>query len=142
MSHSQFTNAQLGDTEAAARNGTRILTVRGPLRGVNDQKVYTPPFAIHFTIIQSPEGDFDPAHAKRASGITTMNADGEWVATVEVNTADFKLDEPARGVGVAILPRTQGYTSEVLTWCDHLPDLNGTTKEEAFARAQEAQAAA
>jgi hypothetical protein len=95
---SQFTSALLGEPDPEARNGTRPLTVCGPLEGVNDPEDYTPPFLIHSTIIQSPDDDHDP-------------------------------DKPARGVGVAILPRKQGYTSEVLTWCDHLPKLDGTEKQ-------------
>ena len=134
MPLSQFTRAKL-EAHAAGKQGFQQITAKGPLNDVPADK-YVPPFVIQVTIIQNPEDDHDPNNAKRAVGYTTMNGPGEWVATIDAKAGDFDVTREARGIGVAVLARTEGYTSEVLTWCDHLPDVDGTSKEEAQARAQ------
>jgi hypothetical protein len=137
MSHSQFDSAKLeDDVQVQGRQVPQGIVVTGPLEQVPPDK-YVPPFVIHVTIIQTPtDEDHEPEHARRATGYTTMDAEGNWVATIDPKDVDFDRTRAARGIGVAVLARTEGYTSEVLTWCDHLPDLDGTTKAEALAKAQ------
>jgi hypothetical protein len=126
MPLSQFTKAKL---EPGAVAGSFVIGVTGPLEDVPHAS-YVPPFVIHVTIIQTQtDQDHNPKHARRASGYTTMNAAGEWEAVLPVaQGVQFDAGRSARGIGVAVLARTEGYTSEVLTWCDHLPDLNGTIR--------------
>jgi hypothetical protein len=124
MPLSQFDSAKL-EPHALGKQGFQQITAKGPLQDV-DPTDYTPPFVIHVTIIQNPENDHNPINAKRASGYTTMDAAGIWEATIDAPAGVFDLNRPARGIGVAVFGRTQGYTSEVLTWCDHLAKLDGT----------------
>jgi hypothetical protein len=142
MPLSQFTSAKLEDNvEVEGRGIPQGIVARGPLNDVPDTD-FVPPFVIHITIIQNPPNEPDPDRALRASGYTTMDREGVWEATIDPKGVAFDRTKPARGVAVAVLPRKQGYTSEVLTWCDHLFDLDGSeTKEEADAKAA-AQAAA
>jgi hypothetical protein len=126
MSHSQFDTARV--VTAAQAPPTLIAT--GPLQDV-DLRKYVPPFVIHVTIIQTrTEQDHDPRTARRAIGVTTMDAEGEWEATLHPVTEDTAFDpaRSARGIGVAVLARTEGYASEVLTWCDHIVKLDGTPR--------------
>ncbi len=137
MSHSQFTKAKLEDeVEVVGRGVGPGIVVEGPLNDVPPGK-YTPPFAIHVTIIQSAsKDDHTPERALRAVGLTTVQAgQDKWKVTIDPKDVAFDRTRDARGVGVAVLARTEGYTSEVLTWCDQLFDLDGsTTKEEAEAK--------
>jgi hypothetical protein len=128
MSHSQFTSASFEDeVEVAGRGSGRGIVARGPLLDVPRDR-YIAPFAVHVTIIQNPPNDPDPQHAKRAVGFTTVNeGEDEWVATIDTQGVEFDRTQPARGIGVAVLARTEGYASEVLTWCDHIARLDGTT---------------
>ena len=141
MSHSQFTSAEL---VPGATGMQPTIRARGPLTDVGDGK-YIPPFVIHVMLIQSPEGDLSPEAARRAIGHTTATEVGGWDTTlqpVSVNT-NFEMHKPARGIGVAVLARTQGFASEVLTWCDHLWDLEGSqTQAEAAEKAALRAAAA
>ena len=138
MPLSQFTKAKLGDVEDVGRGVSPGIEVEGPLEGITDK--YIPPFAVHVTIIQSAtKDDHRPEKALRAVGFTTVNAgENKWVATIDPKGVPFDRGRAARGIGVVVLARTEGYTSEVLTWCDHLPDLNGTTMEQALEGSQAA----
>lgn len=126
MSHSQFKSAKL---EPGAVPGSFVINANGPLEDVPVAR-YVPPFVIHITIVQTrADDDHDPRNARRASGFTAINAAGEWEAVLPVpQGVQFDARRSARGIGVAVLGRTEGYTSEVLTWCDHLPDLDGSLK--------------
>jgi hypothetical protein len=138
MPLSQFTSAKLeANVQIAGRGPGPGIVVEGPLTDTPLAK-YTPPFAVHVTIIQSAsKDDHDPDHALRAVGITTVEAGAnKWELTIDPNGVAFDRARDARGVGVAVFARTEGYTSEVLTWCDHLFDMDGSkTKEEADAKA-------
>ncbi len=124
MSHSQFTSAELLPGAQGLQPTIRAL---GPLTDIDPQK-YIPPFVIHVMIIQNPANDLRPEMARRAIGHTTATEVGGWDTTLQPVSDDtnFEADRPARGIGVAVLARTEGYASEVLTWCDHLAKLDGT----------------
>jgi hypothetical protein len=127
MSHSQFTSAQVLPGAQGLQPTIRAL---GPLTDVDAGK-YIPPFVIHVMIIQSPDGDLRPEKARRAIGHTTATEVGGWDTTLQPVSVDtnFEAHRPARGIGVAVLARTEGFASEVLTWCDHLKALDGTSNE-------------
>ena len=129
MSLSYFDSAKL-EPHALGKAGVQQITAKGPLTDVPPDK-YIPPYTIHVTIMQNPPNDHEPENARRAVGFTTMNGPGDWTATLEVPVDEFDMTREARGIGVMGLARTEGYTSEVLTWCDHLQRLDGITKEEA-----------
>ena len=127
MSLSQFISASV---VASATGGPPTITAVGPLEDIDPTK-YEPPFVIHVVVIQTrTDQDHDPKNARRAIGYTTMDAEGEWEAVLRPVSADkaFDPNRSGRGIGVAVLARKQGYTSEVLTWCDHIEKLDGTRK--------------
>ena len=128
MSHSQFTSANV---VTSGTGGPPTITAVGPLEDIDPTK-YEPPFVIHVTVIQTAsDQDHNPENARRAVGYTTMDAEGDWEAVLRPVSADkaFDPNRSGRGIGVAVLARKQGYTSEVLTWCDHIEKLDGTRRD-------------
>jgi hypothetical protein len=133
MSHSQFDdNLSRDDTlepNVPARSNTVRIKVGGPLR-LDPDSQYEPPFALHFAIIQAPEGEEhgSPTTSHRASRVVETNgANQRWDTYIDLDPTVFYSGD-ARGIGMAVMEKKGEFAYETITWCDHITlDLGTAT---------------
>lgn len=122
MPLSQFDETlRVSETAQFIAGGPVRLKVGGPLT-LDPGTQYRPPFAVHFSIVQSVEGE-DRAtreRANRVSGVAIVeDVNGRWDEDIEIDPEVFRSGD-ARGIAMAILEREGEFCYETITWCDHI----------------------